>query len=434
MTWPNRELLEEVFAEAVNAAHPATLMQKPMMTALLDTIVTAKRRVVVMGAGKAAASMAAALEAAWAETGHKIPLAGIVATHNGYECETRSVEVVTASHPVPDERSEVIAKRMLAIADELGEGDTLIGLWSGGGSSLLAAPPEGVSMNSLRLLTNVLLKSGAPISDVNLVRRHLSTIAGGRLAKRAAPAQVINFTLPDVVKGEDQARWHADIASGPGVPDPTTAADALDVLDRLGIDPTPDIRSALQSETAETPSTWEEMGTGRQNIITFSDRAATEAAKTALREQGYKIIDAPAFLTGEARDVAKHMADLAKRHAVFDKPAAIVTGGELTVTVKGSGKGGPNQEFALALAIMLEGKPNVVALAGDTDGIDGMGSAAGALVLPDTLERMRAAGIDPQSALNTNDSGSAFAAIGDLLITGPTLTNLNDLRLIVING
>lgn len=434
MTSPERALLEEIYASAVIAAHPSTLMMSPAVLALLGGIDAANGRVGVVGAGKAAASMAAALETAWAGLGHEAPLPGIVATRDGYICDTHSIVVAPASHPSPDERSEIIAGRMMAIADELGEGDTMIGLWSGGGSSLLAAPPEGARMGSLRLLTNMLLKSGAPISDLNVVRRHLSAIAGGRLARRAAPARVINIILPDVVKETSKARWLADIASGPGVPDPTSAEDAMNVIDQLGLRLTPDLRHVLQSASAETPSFWEEIGAREEDTLVFGEDIAVESAKALLRERGFRIADAPSSLTGEARDVAKDLAKHAKELAASGEPSVLVTGGELTVSVRGSGRGGPNQEFALALAIALDGAPNIIAVSGDTDGIDGVGDAAGALISPDTLERLRAAGIDPHAALEANDAGSAFAAIGDLLVTGPTFTNVNDLRLIVING
>jgi len=436
MTWreQKRELLTRAFIAGVEAAQPATMIHPDLINALFHDIDHDQPKVVVLGAGKAAASMAAALENAWSRAGLSPPLTGVVVTRDGYVCDTRLVEVVTAGHPNPDERSQAHSIRMLEIAASLGKNDTLIGLWSGGGSSLLAAPPEGVGMESLGSLTNRLILSGATIGDLNVVRRHLSIIAGGRLAKCAAPASVVNIIIPDVVAEGSAERQLADVASGPCVPDPSTRKEAIDVLDRLGIHSVPDIRRALLSENSETPSTHEEIGTADIATMVLSEKTAIARAKAELRKKGFKIIQLPPMLTGEARTVANQMADTARRHAVHNAPAAILTGGELTVTVTGDGKGGPNQEYALALALALDGAKNICAFAGDTDGIDGIGEAAGAFVFPDTLERMRAAGIDPEAALANNDAGAAFEAIGDLLITGPTFTNLNDLRLIVIGG
>lgn len=423
MIWRDdqKALLESAFMAGVNAAHPDGFFATDDMGRALAQAATTKGRVLVLGAGKAAAAMAAALEREWPGTR---PLEGLVVTRAGYEVSTRNVEVAMAGHPYPENQGAGHAARMLSLAAELGKDDLLIGLWSGGGSSLLACPPGGMEFQTFIELTKSLLGSGADIHQINTVRKHLSRISGGRLAKAAAPASLLNLVIPDVVGSDTPARLSA-IASGPCVPDPTTLADAARVLDLHGI-------NEFESFLTETPKSWDEIGTAHAQTLELDGNVAVTAAADALRAHGFSIFT-EANVTAEARAAAGKFARIALGHG-GQRPAAIVSGGELTVTVKGTGTGGPNQEHALALAIALDGAEGIAAVAGDTDGIDGPGEVAGAFVFPDTLKRLRAAGVDPQAALANNDATGAFKAIGDLLVTGPTHTNVDDLRLIVING
>jgi len=421
-----KALLRDVFMEGVSAAHPETFLAiGDLRFAFRDAIARQKGRVIALGAGKASAAMAAALEREWAAAGGG-PLEGLVVTRKGYEAETQTIEIVTGGHPYPEEGSAAVAQRMLTLAKDLTADDLLIGLWSGGGSALLACPPDEVPFDDFRALTKSLLASGADIHDINTVRKHLSHISGGRLAQTAAPAALLNLIIPDVVGGEDSETLSA-IASGPTVPDPTSVADAARILERHG-------QTAFIPALSETPKTWDEIGIETRRTILGDDITSVVAAESALERQGFKLAHKDAAVTGEAREVARAHAALAQETAARSEKAFIVTGGELTVTGAEGGQGGPNQEYALALAIALDGAPGIAALAGDTDGIDGNGAAAGAFVFPDTLQIMRDAGVDPHQALESHNSGSAFAAIGDLLTTGPTQTNVNDLRLIVING
>jgi len=421
-----KALLTRTFMAGVSAAHPDRFMESGIVRAALAKVIQeTKGRTVILGAGKASAAMAAALEREWLALGGA-PFSGSVVTREGYDCATSFINIAIGGHPYPVPESTEISKRMLEQARSLSENDLLIGLWSGGGSSLLACPTNGISFEDFLALTKALLASGADIHEINTVRKHLSRISGGRLAQAAAPASVFNLVIPDVVDEDEEARLSA-IASGPCVPDTTSLEDAFHIVERYGL-------SAPRDALTETPKSWEAIGVGQHRTIVMDDGKSLAAAVKVLKGEGFDILRNENNVTGEARKVAQADAAMAKAALESGKRLAIVTGGELTVTVKGSGKGGPNQEYALALALALEGAAGVAALAGDTDGIDGVSKAAGAFVLPDTLERMEAAGIDPQSALNTSDAGTAFKAIGDLLITGPTLTNLNDLRLIVING
>ncbi len=421
-----KALLEKAFLAGVRASHPDTFLAVgDLRFAFRDAIARQKGRVIALGAGKASAAMAAALEREWTLAGGGT-LEGLVVTRKGYEAETNSIEIVTGGHPYPAQASEAIAARMLEMTKALNEDDMLIGLWSGGGSSLLACPPNGLPFEKLIALTKVLLSSGADIHDINTVRKHLSRISGGRLAMSAAPAALLNLIIPDVVGGEDNATLSA-VASGPSVPDPTTVGDAARILERFG-------QAEFVAYLTETPKTWDEIGVTTRRTILGDGITAVVAGESALEHQGFKLAHKDVAVTGEARNVARAHAASAQEIAAQGEKAFIITGGELTVTGTEGGQGGPNQEYALALAIALEGATGIAALAGDTDGIDGNGAAAGAFVFPDTLQLMRDAGVDPHQALESHNSGAAFAAIDDLLITGPTQTNVNDLRLIVING
>lgn len=422
-----KTLLEKTFLAGVRASHPDTFLAVgDLRFAFRDAVARGFSRILVLGAGKASAAMAAALEREWRAAGGG-PLDGLVVTRaGGYEAETRDIEIVTAGHPYPEEGSIAVAQRMLALAKDLTENDLLIGLWSGGGSALLACPPDDVPFDDFRTLTKSLLSSGADIHGINTVRKHLSRVSGGRLASAAAPATLLNLIIPDVVGGED-GEILSVVASGPTVPDPTTVADAARILERHG-------QAEFAPFLTETPKTWDEIGIPTRRTILGDGVTAMVTAEAVLERQGFKLGHKDGRVTGEARDVARIHAALAREIKARGERAFIVTGGELTVTGAEVGQGGPNQEYALALAIALEGTKGISALAGDTDGIDGNSTAAGAFVFSDTLERMHGAGVDAGAALESHNSGAAFAAINDLFLPGPTQTNVNDLRLIVING
>ncbi len=428
-----KDLLIGAFKAGVAAAHPSKLFDDDDLRGPLKEMAsTIAGKVVIVGAGKASAAMAAAFEREWEAAGGLIS-AGLVVTREGYECATRWTEVVCAGHPYPDERSTLAVQRLLQLVDDLGEADLLVGLWSGGGSSLLSAPIEGVAINSLQDLGRALVNKGADIFEINTVRRHLLAASGGRLACAAAPAPILNIVLPDVIDPEDDDLWLATIASGPTVPDPTSLGDARQILETWEIIPTADIAAALQIDSNETPKCWDDIGTHSQITMILPGDAAIEGAATYLEDHWdgdiHLITPDP---VGEAQAIGS---EFGKGFSQPDlDPGIYLCAGELTVEVAGNGSGGPNQEFALALAIALDGRQGVYALSGDTDGIDGVGEAAGAFIAPDTLDRLERAGVDPQIALDRNDAGGAFAAIGDAIITGPTFTNVNDLRLVVING
>jgi len=425
-----------IFRMGVRTAHPeAFFAQDEIQTALKKASAECTGRCIVLGAGKAAAAMAATLEKNWPGDLEDSPsLEGVVITRTGYDVPTSGIEVVLGAHPHPGEASGPVAMRMLELAAGLTANDLLIGLWSGGGSALLACPPEDVSFDRLRKLTKHLLNSGANIHEINSVRKHLSQIAGGQLAKAASPARLLNLIIPDVVRGSDEAVTLSAIASGPCVPDPTTQEQALAVLAEYEIDVSDEISKYLKNPTNETPGNWAELDLTHYATHVLEPDVAVENVARIFETREYALAKIDAEVTGDATEAAKRHAHLAKSIATMGQRAAIVTGGEVTVNVTGTGTGGPNQEYALALALELDGAENIHAVAGDTDGIDGFGEAAGAFVAPDTLARMLSAGIDPAACLANNDASTAFAAIDDLLITGPTFTNVNDLRLIVING
>jgi len=428
MTWreEKRELLTRAFTAGVEAAHPdAFLSSAEVRAELKKTITETKGRVLVLGAGKASAAMASALEREWANFGGE-PLEGLVVTREGYETPTTSIEIARGGHPYPTADSQTNAERMLALVQSLGPDDLLIGLWSGGGSALLAHPPRELSFETFLALTKRLLASGANIHEVNTVRKHISRIAGGRLAVATAPASIWNIVVPDVAGGSEAERLSA-VASGPCAPDTASIDEAQAIVAQLGVD-LPD------AAFSETPKSWEAIGARSHKASTMSPQLALDATAKNLMQRAGLNVQTATELSGEAQFVAAHHAAHALVAKEKEETLALLSGGELTVTLTGNGKGGPNQEYALALALALDGAKGICAIAGDTDGIDGIGEASGAFVFPDTLERIRAAGIDPEAALRNNDAGTAFEAIGDLLITGPTFTNLNDLRLIVIGG
>ncbi len=373
-----------------------------------------KGRTLVLGGGKAAAAMAAAVERHWPG-----PLSGLVVTREGYGCPTQHIEVIEASHPVPDARGAAAAERILALAATAAPEDLVLCLISGGASALLAAPAPGVTLAEKRAITSALLKSGATIQELNCVRKHLSRLKGGRLAA-ATRGRIVTLIISDVV-GDDPAV----IASGPTVPDPTTCADALAVLTRYRVPFSDIVRAGLAGGAFESPKS---LASSEVRMIA-TPRDALDAGIAFARNAGLAVLDLGDAIEGEARKVAADHARLIDRirrgEADVAAPCLIVSGGELTVTVGGEGAGGPNTEYALALAAQDRG---VWAIAADTDGTDGNAGAAGGLIRPDTLTRAAQAGLDPVACLGRNDSAGFFRALNDLVDTGPTLTNVNDFR------
>ena len=384
-----------------------------------------KGRTVIIGAGKASGAMAKALEEAWDG-----PLDGLVVTRYGYRVPTERLEVIEAAHPVPDEAGRDAAKRIFELVQGLTEDDLVLCLISGGGSALLALPAEGVTLEDKQAMNKALLASGATISEMNTVRKHLSAIKGGRLAAAAFPAKIVALMISDV-PGDDASI----IASGPTVPDPSTNEDALGIIEKYGID-VPDNMRRLLDTAEETPKPGDPCFENVENIMIATPQASLEAAAAVAREAGVTPVILGDSIEGESRDVALVHAGIARQCAMRGQPeqppCVLISGGETTITLKGNGKGGPNSEFLLSLAIALDGMEHVYALAGDTDGVDGSEDNAGALIYPDTLARAEKAGINPKAMLANNDPYRFFKGIGDLLETGPTLTNVNDLRAIFI--
>lgn len=377
-------------------------------------------RTYVVAAGKAAASMAVALEQAWPA---EAPLDGLAITRYGHGLPTRRIRVVQAGHPVPDAAGEGAAREVLDKASALGEEDLLLALLSGGGSSLLSLPAPGIGMTELKGLTAQLLRSGAAIQEMNTVRKHLSAIHGGRLAA-ATRASVLALIISDVT-GDDPTH----IASGPCAPDPTTSEQAREVLDRFGI--------AFPGPFSETPKPGDELFRRVENRVIATAHGSLEAAAEAFRSKGVVPVILGDTVTGEAAEVAKVMAALAREirthGSPFRPPVALVSGGECTVTLRGQdGRGGRCSEFLLSLAIELDGVPGIAAIAADTDGIDGSEDNAGAVLVPDSLARARALGLNAKRLLASHDSYGFFSKLGDLVVTGPTLTNVNDYRAILV--
>lgn len=401
-----RALLEESFRAAVAAADPLQILPPHLPAA-------PRGRTFVAAAGKAAASMALAVERHWPQDA---PLEGLAITRYGHGLPTQRIRVIEAGHPVPDAAGEAGAREMLARVRALGPEDLLLVLVSGGGSSLLSLPAEGVPMAGLKAMTRELLRSGADIREINTVRKHLSAIQGGRLAA-ACRAPVLALIVSDVT-GDDPTH----IASGPCAPDPSSVADAAAVLRRYGIE--------APGPFSETPKPGDALFARVENRIIATARRSLEAAAAVFEAQGIAPVILGDDITGEAREVAT---DMATRARSARRPAVLISGGECTVTVRGAGgRGGRCAEFLLALALALKGVSGVHALAADTDGIDGSEDNAGAVIAPDTLARAAARGIDAQANLNANDSYGFFSALGDLVVTGPTRTNVNDYRAIVV--
>ena len=418
-----RALLRELFDAAVAAADPAHCLPHWLPEPPAG-------RIVIVGAGKAAAAMAATVEAHW--RGDLERLSGIVVTRYGHGLPTQRIEVVEASHPAPDAAGQRAAARLLQAVHGLTADDLVLVLLSGGGSALLAAPMAGITLDEKRGVTKALLACGANIGEINCVRKHLSAIKGGRLALAAAPARVLTLAISDV-PGDDLST----IASGPTVPDPTTCADALEIADRYGIELPAAARAALQDGRAETPKPGNPGFARCESHIIATAQASLAAAAELARSRGIVPLVLGDAIEGEAREAARVLGGIALSCATHGVPLAapcvLLSGGETTVTVRAAGRGGRNAEFLLGLALALGGHPHISAIACDTDGIDGSEDNAGAMVLPDTPARAIAAEIDLRARLAQNDAFSVFSALGDLVVTGPTRTNVNDFRAILID-
>jgi hydroxypyruvate reductase len=407
-----QELLRALFDRAVEVADPMQSLHRHLPPRPTG-------RVVVIGAGKASARMAEAVEAAWG------PCEGLVITRYGYARPCQGIEIVEAAHPVPDAAGVAATGRMLELLEGAREGDFVLALISGGGSALLTRPAGGITLAEKQAVTQALLASGAPIGEINGIRKEISAVKGGRLAAAAYPARMLALLISDV-PGDDPG----DIASGPTVGHRGDAGRALAALRRWGVAPPSAVAAYL--EAGGDPVTPDDPRLSRvENRIVAAPSQSLAAAATLAERHGYTVEMLGDALEGEARDVARAHAGIARRAR---GPRVILSGGELTVTRRGDGVGGPNAEYSLALALALEGAPGIHAIACDTDGVDGAAEVAGALIGPETLARARAAGLSPEDALARNDAHGFFGAIGGQVVTGPTLTNVNDFRAILIEG
>jgi hydroxypyruvate reductase len=426
-TYPEqRILLRRMFDAAVAAVNPARCVS-PWLRAL--NAEPPPGRIVVVGAGKAAAAMACAVEDAW--RGEPDKISGCVVTRYGHGVPTRRIEVVEAAHPVPDDAGMAAAQRMLAAVSGLTADDRALVLMSGGGSALLALPAPGITLAEKQEVTRALLRCGAAIGEINCVRKHLSAIKGGRLALAAHPAPVLTLAISDV-PGDDLSV----IGSGPTLPDPTTCADALEVLDRYRIAAPAAVRKVLLDGATETPKPHDARFARNEARVVATAAQALAAAADVARAHGVQPLILGDAIEGEAREAARVLGGMALSCAAggipLPAPCVLLSGGETTVTVAGNGRGGPNAEFLLALALAVHRHPRLHAIACDTDGIDGSEDNAGAVITADTLERARAAGLDARAFLAGNDAWGFFAALDDLVVTGPTRTNVNDFRAILV--
>jgi glycerate 2-kinase len=415
-----RSILRGLFDAGLKAADPALCVPPHLPS-------PPKGRTIVIAAGKAAASMARAVEDHW-----QGQLEGIAVTRYGHGMPCSTIEVIEASHPVPDDRGEIAARRLMQTVTGLGPDDMVLCLISGGGSALLGLPADGLTLEQKKSVNRALLASGAPIGEMNTVRKHLSAIKGGRLAQAAYPARVVTLGISDV-PGDDPSV----IASGPTVADATTLADALRVIGKYGIEIPDAVQAHLQRQDSETPKPGDAVFKDNEYVLIARPADMVDAVAEAGRQLGYEVVSLGADIEGEARDVgAEHAAqalEIAAGMKPGDKPVLVVSGGETTVTVDSQGgRGGRDCEYLLSLTIGLGAHPRIFALACDTDGIDGSEDNAGAVTDPATLSRAREKGLDAERFLSRHDSYSLFAATGDLIVTGPTRTNVNDLRLILV--
>lgn len=417
-----RDLLQQMFAAAIASAQPAHCIPPYLPEA-------PRGRLIVIGAGKASAAMARALEDHW--PGPE-PLSGLIVTRYGYAVPCQRIEIVEAAHPVPDAAGLAAAERILAMVGNLTADDTVLCLISGGGSALLPLPLAGITLQDKQAVNRELLKSGASIGEMNCLRRHLSAIKGGRLAAACHPARVVSLLISDVPGDKP-----ADIASGPTVGDATTCEDALAIVRRYGIALPPSVSAVLESGLGESIKPGDPRLARTETHLIATPQMALEAAAQVARAAGVTPHLMGDSIEGEARDVGKVMAavalQVARHDQPFAKPCVLLSGGETTVTLRGTGRGGRNVEFLLSLGIALDGQPGIHALAGDTDGVDGVEEIAGAYLAPDSLQRAWAQGLRPKDSLDNNDGHGFFAALGDSIITGPTLTNVNDFRAILIS-
>jgi glycerate 2-kinase len=427
VTTKSRELLESLFRVAVATAHPSRCLPPQLPDA------PPRGRLIVLAAGKAAGSLTEVAENHYAELIAQGRLDGVAVTRHGYGRPTRRIAMIEAGHPVPDEAGVAGTERALALADDARADDLVLVLLSGGASANWIAPAASITLSEKQATTRALLRSGANIGEINCVRKHLSRIKGGRLARRAAPAHVVTLAISDV-PGDDPAV----IGSGPTVPDPTTLSDARAIVEKYRLDLPPAVTRALTDPGNESPKPGDAIfaAVGAYRILA-RPADALAAARERAQKAGYDCIVLGDRLQGEAREVAAEHAQLARDHAAAGRRVAILSGGELTVTLKGRGHGGPNQEYALALAIHLAGARGIAAMAADTDGTDGgrgqPDDPAGAFIDDTTLIRAKGLGLDPAAFLADNDSTGFFNAIGDLFVPGPTFTNVTDFRAILVD-
>lgn len=420
MTLDPQRLLRDLFAAAIAAAHPDQVLADHLPA-------DRSGKVIVIGAGKAAAAMAAVIEREW-----QGEVSGLVVTRYEHGADCRKIEVVEAAHPVPDDAGERVARRVLELVSNLDENDRVIFLLSGGGSSLLALPAEGISLKDKQAINKALLKSGATIGEMNCVRKHLSAIKGGRLAKACWPASVYTYAISDVPGDEATV-----IASGPTVGDPSTSLEALAILARYSIEIPANVRAWLQDPRSETVKPGDPCLARSHFQLIATPQQSLEAAAERAREAGFTPLIL-GDLEGESREVAKVHAGIARQAVLHGQPikppCVILSGGETTVTVRGNGRGGRNAEFLLSLTNSLKGLPGVYALAGDTDGIDGSEDNAGAIMTPYSFARAGLQQLDAEAELANNNGYGYFAALDELVVTGPTRTNVNDFRAILILG
>jgi glycerate 2-kinase len=422
-----RPFLEDLYRAAVAAAHPASCLP-PLLPA------PPAGRIILLAAGKAAGSMTEVAEAHYLD---KLRIAaerlsGVAVARHGYGRHLRRVRMIEAGHPIPDAASLEGADRALALADSASANDLVLVLMSGGASANWIAPADGIQFADKQAVTRALLRSGAAIGEINTVRKHLSRIKGGRLARHAHPARLVTIAISDV-PGDDPSA----IGSGPTVPDPTTLADARAIVAKYRLTLPDAVVRALEDPKNESPKPGDPVFSGSEFMLAARPADAMRAAESAVRAAGYDCISLGDRVEGEARDVAAAHAGLARELRVQGKQAVIISGGELTVTIRGKGRGGPNQEYVLALALAIDGMPAVAAIAADTDGTDGgAGDAkdpAGAIVDGESVARARARGLDPAAFLADNNSTGFFTALGGLVMPGPTYTNVNDFRAIIVD-